>query len=103
MATPMSASFSASASFTPSPVIATTWPFDCNAATIARFCCGVTRPNTECCSSASAMLVDVLGELAGVVTLTVGVREADALPATAPTVRGLSPEITLSVTPCSSK
>ena len=38
MATPMSASFSASASFTPSPVMATTWPFDCSAPTIARFC-----------------------------------------------------------------
>ncbi len=44
--TPMSASLRASTSFTPSPVIATVCPRDCNAATMSRFCCGVTRPNT---------------------------------------------------------
>jgi hypothetical protein len=37
MATPMSASLSASTSFTPSPVIATVCPLDCSAPTIARF------------------------------------------------------------------
>ena len=47
IAMPMSASFSARASFTPSPVIATVWPRACSAPTIARFCCGVTRPNTR--------------------------------------------------------
>ena len=48
MATPMSASFSARASFTPSPVIATTCPRNCSAPTIALFCCGVTRPKALC-------------------------------------------------------
>ena len=33
IATPMFACFSAGASFTPSPVIATTWPFACSART----------------------------------------------------------------------
>ena len=54
IATPMSASFNASASFTPSPVIATVCPRPWSALTIARFCCGVTRPNTECRSTTSA-------------------------------------------------
>ena len=45
MATPMSASFKASASLTPSPVIATTWPVLWSAPTTSRFCWGVTRPN----------------------------------------------------------
>ena len=77
MAIPMSASFNASASFTPSPVIATTWPFNCNAPTMARFCCGVTRPNTACCSSTSASCVGIVGELAGVEGVF-GVRQPDA-------------------------
>jgi hypothetical protein len=50
----MSASLSASASFTPSPVIATTCPRDCSAFTIARFCCGVTRPKTDAFSTTLA-------------------------------------------------
>ena len=54
IATPMSASFSASTSFTPSPVIATTCPRDWSASTIARFCCGVTLPKIACVSSTSA-------------------------------------------------
>ena len=54
IATPMSASFRASTSFTPSPVIATTWPRDWSASTIARFCCGVTRPKTRVVSRTSA-------------------------------------------------
>ena len=37
MAMPMSASLSASTSLTPSPVMATTWPRDCSAPTMARF------------------------------------------------------------------
>ena len=62
----MSASFSASASFTPSPVMATTCPLDCSAPTIARFCCGVTRPNTGVLLEHVGHLVLVLGQLAGV-------------------------------------
>ena len=54
IATPQLASFSASTSLTPSPVIATMWPRDCSAPTIDRFWCGVTRPNTVLASTASA-------------------------------------------------
>ena len=52
IATPMSASFSASASFTPSPVIATTWPRDCSAPTIARFWCGRDPAERRWCARA---------------------------------------------------
>ena len=45
IATPTSASLSASTSLTPSPVIATVWSRDCNACTIARFWSGLTLPN----------------------------------------------------------
>ena len=54
MATPMSADLRASTSLTPSPVMATTWPRECRAFTMARFCSGTTRPNTECSSRATA-------------------------------------------------
>ena len=43
MAQPMSAALRAGASFTPSPVMATTWPFFCQARTIRILCSGVTR------------------------------------------------------------
>ena len=45
--TPMSACFSAGASFTPSPVIATIWPCDCQACTMRTLCSGATRAYTE--------------------------------------------------------
>ena len=47
IATPMSADFSAGASFTPSPVIATTLPSACRASTIFSLCSGATRAYTE--------------------------------------------------------
>ena len=43
MATPTSAFFSAGASLTPSPVMATTAPRRCQASTTRSFCAGVTR------------------------------------------------------------
>ena len=43
MAMPMSAFFNAGASFTPSPVIATTAPFRRNASTMRSLCSGLTR------------------------------------------------------------
>ena len=54
MATPTSASLRARASFTPSPVMATTWPRAWSARTMARFCSGMTRPKTACSSTAPA-------------------------------------------------
>ena len=53
MATPMSAAFSAGASLTPSPVIATTWPSACSAATMRSLCAGATRAKTEVLRTAS--------------------------------------------------
>ena len=43
IAMPMSAVFSAGASFTPSPVIATIAPSRCSALTIRSLCSGLTR------------------------------------------------------------
>ena len=55
MATPQSASFNASTSFTPSPVMATVWPWLWRARTIFRFWLGTTRPNTVYSRTAAAM------------------------------------------------
>ena len=46
MAMPQSASFRASTSLTPSPVIATVWPAFFISRISRRFCSGVTRPKT---------------------------------------------------------
>ena len=46
MATPMSAFLRAGASLTPSPVMATIWPFRCHALTILILCSGDTRAYT---------------------------------------------------------
>ena len=59
-----SASFSARTSFTPSPVIATAWPWSFNACTNFSFCCGVTRPNTLYCSIAPAISSSVCSVVA---------------------------------------
>ena len=55
MATEQSASLRASTSFTPSPVMATVWPWAFSARTNLRFWSGVTRPNTVYFSTAAAM------------------------------------------------
>ena len=47
IATPISAFFKAGASFTPSPVIATTFPLALKAFTILTLCSGETLANTE--------------------------------------------------------
>ena len=99
IATPMSASFSASTSFTPSPVIATTCPRDRSASTIARFCCGVTRPKIACVSSTSASSSPPSGS-----AFASNGASAPGRPtrrATAATVSGWSPLMTLTSTPCS--
>jgi hypothetical protein len=53
MATPTSARFSAGASFTPSPVMATICPSACSAATSLSLCAGLTRANTLVLRAAS--------------------------------------------------
>ena len=101
IATPMSASFSASTSFTPSPVIATTCPRDWSASTIARFCCGVTRPKIACVSSTSASSSPPSGS-----AFASNGASAPGRPtrrATAATVAGWSPLMTLTSTPCRAK
>ena len=47
MATPTSARLRAGASFTPSPVMATTWPSSCRALTRRSLCSGLARANTS--------------------------------------------------------
>jgi len=54
IAIPMSADFSAGASLTPSPVIATTWRSAWRASTIRSLCAGATRANTEVSRTAAA-------------------------------------------------
>ena len=60
MAIPMSARLSAGASFTPSPVMATTSPPRLSAETIRSLCAGDTRAKTEVpgrtCASASSLM-----------------------------------------------
>ncbi len=53
IATPMSAAFSAGASLTPSPVIATIRPSCCRASTMRSLCSGATRANTETSATAT--------------------------------------------------
>lgn len=53
MATPTSATLRAGASLTPSPVMATTWPWDCRALTMRSLCSGVTLAKTDACRTAS--------------------------------------------------
>ncbi len=54
MATPMLARLSAGASFTPSPVIATTWSCALKASTMRVLCCGETRQQTSSRSARAA-------------------------------------------------
>ena len=96
IATPMSASLSASTSLTPSPVIATVWPRDCSACTMARFWSGRTRPKVVYSSSVSASSSGWSGSLRASRVSPC----RPSVPATAPTETALSPEITLTVTCC---
>ena len=99
IATPMSASLSARTSLTPSPVIATVCPRDCNACTIARFWSGRTRPNVVYSSSVSASASGVSGSSRA--SMVSPSSPSDA--ATAPTDTALSPEMTLTETFCAAK
>lgn len=99
IATPMSASFSARTSLTPSPVIATVCPRDCSAPTMSRFCCGVTRPNTVPSSSACPMPARSAGSRRASTVRP----SSPSFAATAPTDTALSPEMTLAWTSCSAK
>ncbi len=101
MLTPMSASLRASTSLTPSPVMATVWPWDCRAPTMSRFCCGDTRPKTELASRTFAIPACSAGSpRASTVFSAPG---SPSLPATAPTETALSPEMTFALTSWSSK
>ena len=98
MATPMSASLRARASLTPSPVIATTWPRRCSAPHEGPLLLGrhpaehaVLSPATAASASGSSGSVPRVDRHR---RRTLPGRPTCA--ATAPTVRGLSPEITFS-------
>ncbi len=96
MATPMSASLSASTSLTPSPVMATVWPSACRAWTMARFWSGATRPKID----AAAIRSDSAAVSSGSVRASTG-WSAPAIPsvlATAATDTALSPDMIFSST-----
>ena len=102
MAMPKSAFFNARASLTPSPVIATTSPSACSAAAIWRFCSGLTRPKTLCCFTLCKNLVGSLSG-SGKSRASIATALRPTWRATAWTVVGASPEITLISTPCLAK
>ena len=99
IAIPKSASFNARASFTPSTVIATHFPLACKACTRARFCSGVTRPNTWCFLRIWA----IPSSSSGSFRASKPVLSTPSRPAKAATVTGLSPEIIRTSTPSSLK
>ena len=93
----MSARLSANASLTPSPVIATTSPCSCNACTTVRFCSGETRPKTFPRFNDS----EISSTVVPIVRASIGSWPSrPTTRAIAPTVCGLSPEITMTRTPC---
>ena len=98
MAMPRSASLRASTSLTPSPVMATTWPREPRASTMARFWWGTTRLNTAGLHQ-PGQLGPVLGQ--GRASTGWSAPAMPTWPAMAPTVRGWSPETTLTWTPSS--
>ena len=100
MATEQSASFRASTSFTPSPVMATTWPASRSVRTRRRFMCGVTRPNTRHSATAAATSASVSRVEASTHFSAPGTPTAAAM---LDAVRGSSPEMTRMSTPCSRK
>jgi len=108
IAMPRSASLSARASFTPSPVIATVCPSRWRALTMDRFCSGVTRPKAESSRNAAARASSDSssapeGRSRASTPRTVASPSSRTTRAIAPTVRALSPEMTLTRTPCSLK
>ena len=100
MAMPQSASFRASTSLTPSPVMATVWPCFWRARTSLRFWLGVTRPNTVYSRTARSKSASLWRVAA---STYFSAPEISACRATSATVTGLSPEMTLTATPCSAK
>ena len=99
MAMPQSASLRAMTSLTPSPVMATVWPFFCRAFTSSFFCSGVTRPKTVYFSAASGMSFLLTRDISTALSQF----STPARRAMPETVSTLSPEMTLQMTPCSLK
>ena len=100
IAIPMSAALIASASLTPSPVIATVCPWLCNAVTMRFFCSGVTRPKTACWSRTSASSASSSGRCRASKPSATSRPTSRAMAAT---VRGLSPEMIRMPTCCRAK
>ena len=80
--------------------MATVWPWLWRARTILRFWLGTTRPNTVYSPTARAMSWSVCSSRA---STQLPAPSIPAWAATADTVTGLSPEMTLTATPCSAK
>ena len=99
MAMEQSAVLRAGMSFTPSPVMATEWPFSCRRVTSRRLRSGVTRPKTTVSSQAARSSSSVARETSSAFP----VPATPARFASAATVRGSSPLISFTVTSCPAK
>jgi len=100
MATEQFASFMASTSLTPSPVMATVCPSFRYARISRFFWSGVTRPKTVYSFAACRKSLSVSSVDASMYRSALGM---PARRATSDTVMGLSPEMTLMETPCFAK
>ena len=98
MATPISACFSDGASFTPSPVMATTSPLDCSALTTRTLCSGETRAHTPISSIRSASSSSLISLSWAPVTTLPGMPSSAAM---APAVLAWSPVIMRTPMPAS--
>jgi len=101
MAMPRSACLRARASLMPSPVMATVWPLDCSASTMAFFWSGDTRPKTLSVLRTSARASCPAGSTRASTPRSRPGRCTSR--ATARTVPGSSPEMMSTRTPCSPK
>ena len=100
MAMEQSASFRASTSLTPSPVMATVCPWAFRALTKLSFCWGVTRPKTEYSFTARRISSSVRRVVA---STYLSACSRPAFRAMLATVTALSPEMTFKSTPWSAK
>jgi len=98
MAMPMCAAFSAGASFTPSPVMATTSPPAFRACTSLSFCCGITRAKTLVRSARSRSAASSIASMSAPVS-TPPVVSMPASAAMASAVPGWSPVTMATRTP----
>ncbi len=99
MATPISASFTAGASLTPSPVMATMWPFFFKLLTILSLWRGVTRAKTAICSICFKSSLSLILSSSWPVTILLSLVSMESSLATAQAVDLWSPVIITGLIP----